>query len=64
VPPPPNAAVAPQITLYGSFEKGEAMQRLRDEMSDLQKGAAQRIAECESELVRARGIISMTCPQL
>ena len=29
------------------------MQRLRDEMSDLQKGAAQRINECESELVRA-----------
>lgn len=29
------------------------MQRLRDEMCDLQKGAAHRISECESELVRA-----------
>jgi hypothetical protein len=34
------------------YEKGEVMQRLRDEMSDLQKGAAQRISECEAELVR------------
>jgi len=28
------------------------MQRVRDEMSDLQTGAAHRISECESELAR------------
>jgi hypothetical protein len=58
--PSPTSLFCPEMTPLGSFEKGEAMQRLRDEMSDLQKGAAQRIAECESELVRARGTIHMT----
>ena len=55
--PHPNAVISfprtiPHTVLRHRFEKGEAMQRLRDEMSDLQKGAAQRIGECESELVR------------